>query len=74
MLILTRKKGGKIVIGSGLNAITITVLEIRGGRVRLGVTAPPEVSIRRAGGGGEPDAPPPAPAAPTPAPEAPVAG
>jgi carbon storage regulator len=45
MLVLTRKCGEEIVIGLG--AIRIEVLDVKGGRVRLGVTAPKEVSVHR---------------------------
>lgn len=44
MLVLTRKSGESIVIGDD---VVITVLEIRGGQVRLGVEAPREVTIHR---------------------------
>lgn len=44
MLILSRKPGEKICIG---NNITVTVLEVDGGRVRLGFDAPKNVSIKR---------------------------
>jgi carbon storage regulator CsrA len=44
MLILTRKAGESLVIGE---SIRITVLEIRGKQVRLGVEAPPEVVVLR---------------------------
>lgn len=44
MLILSRKTGQQIQVGE---MIEVTVLEIRGGRVRLGFSAPPEVGIRR---------------------------
>ena len=44
MLVLTRKLGEKILIDS---EIEITVLEVRGGKVRLGFKAPGDVSIRR---------------------------
>ena len=44
MLVLSRKRGESIVIGGG---ITITVVDVRGDRVRLGFTAPPEVPIYR---------------------------
>ena len=44
MLVLSRKLGETIVIGNG---ITVTVVEVKGERVRLGFTAPPEVSIHR---------------------------
>ncbi len=44
MLVLSRKLGESIVIGDG---ITVTIVEVKGERVRLGVTAPAEVSIHR---------------------------
>ena len=45
MLVLTRKPGEKIHIGSG---ITITVVEINGNKIRLGIDAPEDVPIFRA--------------------------
>jgi len=44
MLVLSRKPGEAIVIGNG---ITVTVVEVKGERVRLGFTAPAEVTIHR---------------------------
>ena len=44
MLVLTRKKGHAIVIDGG---IKVTVLEVKGNVVRLGIEAPKEVSILR---------------------------
>ncbi len=44
MLVLARKKGEKIVIGRD---IEVTVLEVRGDRVKLGFTGPAEVPIHR---------------------------
>lgn len=44
MLVLSRKKNEKIVIG---DSITIMVIEIRGDKVRLGIDAPKEVSVHR---------------------------
>ena len=44
MLVLSRKVGEKIVIG---NDITVTVEEVRGGKVRLGILAPKEVEVHR---------------------------
>jgi carbon storage regulator len=44
MLVLSRKVGQRIVLGT---EIEITVLDIRGSKVRLGVTAPGDVSIQR---------------------------
>jgi carbon storage regulator len=44
MLVLSRKLGERVVIGPD---ILVTVIEVRGGRVRLGIMAPTEVPIRR---------------------------
>jgi carbon storage regulator len=44
MLVLTRKRDEKIMIGDN---ITITVVEIRGDKVRLGIDAPIEVPVHR---------------------------
>lgn len=44
MLVLSRRREESIVIGTN---IVITVVEVQGGRVRLGIEAPREVSIRR---------------------------
>ena len=45
MLVLSRKPGEKVVIGSG---ITVTVVETKGNRVRLAFEAPDQVRILRA--------------------------
>jgi carbon storage regulator len=45
MLVLTRKVGETIRIA---NNIVVTVLEVEGYRVRLGLAAPADVPIRRA--------------------------
>ena len=45
MLVLTRKTDESIVIDG---RITITVLRLRGNRIRLGIDAPENVSVRRA--------------------------
>ena len=44
MLVLTRKTGQSIVIDGG---IEITVLEVRGEQVRLGIAAPREIKVNR---------------------------
>lgn len=44
MLVLTRKTGEAIQIG---DEVTVEVLEMRGGRVRLGITAPNSIGVHR---------------------------
>jgi carbon storage regulator len=44
MLVLSRKKDEKIVIGDN---ITIMVIEIRGDKIRLGIDAPRDVTVHR---------------------------
>ena len=42
MLVLSRKCGEKVVIGEG---ITVTVLAVEGGRIRLGIEAPDDRTV-----------------------------
>jgi carbon storage regulator len=44
MLIMTRRTGEKIMIGSN---ITITILDVQGNQIRVGVDAPREVTVHR---------------------------
>jgi len=44
MLVLSRKKGERIVLRDD---IVVTVVELRGGKVRLGIEAPSEVAVHR---------------------------
>ena len=44
MLVLTRKKNESIVIN---DVIKVTVVEIRGDKVRLGIEAPREIDVHR---------------------------
>ena len=44
MLVLSRKKNESIVIA---NDIVITVVEVRGDKVRLGIVAPKDVQVHR---------------------------
>jgi len=44
MLVLSRQKNEAIMIGDD---VEITVVDIRGDRVRLGITAPQSVSVHR---------------------------
>lgn len=44
MLALTRKKGEALVIN---NTVEVTILEIRGDQVKIGISAPKDVPIYR---------------------------
>ena len=44
MLVLSRKVGERIFIASG---IEVAIVDVRGGRVRIGIEAPDDVRIRR---------------------------
>jgi carbon storage regulator len=44
MLVLTRRVGEEIVIGDG---IRVKIVALHNQRVRLGITAPPEVTVHR---------------------------
>ncbi|MEN0109241.1 MAG: carbon storage regulator CsrA [Planctomycetota bacterium] len=45
MLVLSRKPNEVIEIGDGL--IQLTVVDIRGDKVRLGITAPRDIAVHR---------------------------
>ncbi|MBX3727211.1 MAG: carbon storage regulator CsrA [Pseudoxanthomonas sp.] len=44
MLILTRRVGETLMIG---DTVTVTVLGVKGNQVRLGITAPRDVTVHR---------------------------
>jgi len=44
MLVLSRKKGESVVIG---DEVVVTVIEIRGDKVRLGIEAPKSTGVHR---------------------------
>ena len=44
MLVLSRRKNESIIIGDN---VTITICDVRGDKVRLGITAPRSVSVHR---------------------------
>lgn len=45
MLVLSRKVGERIVLPDC--NVTVTLLEINGNKIRLGISAPPEVTVHR---------------------------
>jgi len=44
MLVLTRRKDESIMVGEN---IEVTIVDIRGNKVRLGITAPKSISVHR---------------------------
>ena len=44
MLILTRKIGEALMIGED---VTVTVMDVKGNRVRIGISAPKDVAVHR---------------------------
>lgn len=44
MLVLSRQKDESIMIGDD---VEITIVDVRGDKVRLGITAPREISVHR---------------------------
>ena len=44
MLVLSRRRDESIMIGE---EITITIVDVRGDKVRLGIDAPPSISVHR---------------------------
>lgn len=44
MLVLSRKVGEQVYIG---DSVCVTVVAVRGNKIRLGITAPPEIAVLR---------------------------
>ena len=44
MLVLARQRDESIIIG---DTVVVTVVDIRGDKVRLGIQAPPEITVHR---------------------------
>jgi carbon storage regulator len=44
MLVLSRKKGESILLGDG---IEVTILDVSGEGIKIGISAPPEIRILR---------------------------
>jgi len=47
MLVLSRKPNERIVIGSGRDAVVVTIVDAVHGKVRLGIEAPKSVPVLR---------------------------
>lgn len=47
MLVLSRKRGEEIIIEVDGRPVTVVVVDIRGDKARLGITAPPDVPVHR---------------------------
>lgn len=47
MLVLSRHRDECVIIGEGDDAVLVTVVDIRGDKIRLGFSANPEISIDR---------------------------
>jgi len=50
MLVLSRFEDEQVIIGTEEdidNNIVITIVDVRGGKVRLGISAPPNIPIHR---------------------------
>ncbi len=45
MLVLTRSVGERLIIGDG--DIKLTILDVRGNQVRLGIDAPKDIAVHR---------------------------
>lgn len=46
-LVLSRKPGQRIVIGEGADRVILTIANVRGDKVRVGIRAPRGVKIQR---------------------------
>lgn len=44
MLVLSRRKGEAVIIGDG---IKVTVIDVRGDQIRLGIDAPRSIAVHR---------------------------
>jgi carbon storage regulator len=47
MLVLSRKKMERIIIGEGADAIVVTLVEIRGDKARIAIEAPKRMPVHR---------------------------
>lgn len=47
MLILSRRAGEALIIGDETRKVTVTILEVKGKQVRIGIEAPSDVKVHR---------------------------
>lgn len=47
MLVLSRERQQRIVIGEGVNQVIVTLVDIRGGKARFGIDADPKIAVHR---------------------------
>ena len=47
MLVLSRERDESVVIGEGTEEIEVMIVDVRGGKVRLGITAPGHIPVHR---------------------------
>jgi carbon storage regulator len=47
MLVLSRSRDESIVIGSGDDMVVVTIVDIRGEKIRLGINAPHWIPVHR---------------------------
>jgi len=45
MLVLSRQRDASIMIGEGDDAVEVVIVDVRGDKVRLGITAPREIPV-----------------------------
>lgn len=47
MLVLSRQRDESIMIGEGNDVIEVMIVDVRGDKVRLGITAPKRIPVHR---------------------------
>lgn len=47
MLILSRRKDEALIIGDETRKVTVTILDVKGKQVRIGIEAPSDVAVHR---------------------------
>ncbi|MBZ9577602.1 carbon storage regulator CsrA [Patescibacteria group bacterium] len=47
MLVLSRQRDESIMIGEGDDVVEVMIVDVRGDKVRLGITAPKKIPVHR---------------------------